>query len=99
MKNLVVRFAAQIALIAGLGLASGFVLPDFKDIGWDSALFLTPIGMLRNFRSESAAMRSFYFDESRNKPPESLWRQGVMLVVLGGLAWNGLGIARSIQSK
>lgn len=99
MKNLVVRFTAQIALIAGLGLASGFVLPDFKDIGWDSALFLTPIGMLRNFRSESAAMRSFYLDESRNKPPETLWRQSLMLAALAGLTWNGLGIARSIKSK
>jgi hypothetical protein len=64
MKRISLFFAAQFGLLAVLSAVSGFSFPNFKDANWDTVLFLTPIGILKNFTAESSALRSFYLDIS-----------------------------------
>ncbi len=67
-------FAAQIALISVISFVSKFSIPEFKDANWDTVLFLTPIGILKNFTADSSALRSFYVDVSSGQIQFEAWQ-------------------------
>lgn len=55
---------AQLVAILGLAYVSGYRVPDLEGASWDTVLFLTPFGIIKNFLAESPVMKSFYSDVS-----------------------------------
>ncbi len=48
----------------GISFFSTYRIPELSETNWDSALFLTPLGMIKNFNNANPVMRSFYSDLS-----------------------------------
>lgn len=94
-----VHVGAQVLLLGALSWASSYPWPDLRRSSWDLALFLTPVGILRNHLAESmTALRSFYSDPARGQggDPGSLALAAMSLVVFLLLvnavwAWKGHG--------
>lgn len=65
-------------------------MPRFDDTNWDIALFLTPIGMLKNALSSNATLRSFYFDISAGQTAVSGPQAFLLVIVILSAIVNGL---------
>ncbi|RYZ63474.1 MAG: hypothetical protein EOP05_23510 [Proteobacteria bacterium] len=90
MKNFRLLFAAQFIFLAALSAISGFKIPDFKDANWDTVLFLTPIGILKNSTAESSALRSFYIDISSGQTSFETWQWVAVTSIYLAVAIFGL---------
>lgn len=65
MHPLVLAAIIQAVFILGLSAASGFTI-DFSDSDWNTALFLTPYGILHNLLTDST-LASFYGELNRGQ--------------------------------
>jgi len=63
MRNLLLT----LAFVAGLSLASGYELPSAADSDWRTTLFLTPLGIVHNFSTQST-LATFYGEAGRPRP-------------------------------
>lgn len=81
MKTFRHFFVAQLVLLIGLSAISGFKIPNFKDANWDTVLFLTPIGILKNFTADNPVLRSFYLDISAGQTEFAPWQWAAVSVV------------------
>lgn len=57
-----IYFAIQAACLIGMSFLSTYKLPDLSKANWDIALFLTPLGMIKNSLDKHSVMKSFYLD-------------------------------------
>jgi hypothetical protein len=61
--------------------------PDVSKSNWDTVLFLTPLGILKNYATADPVMRSFYSDFSKTTFSYSFWQiLGLILVYAAILA-------------
>ncbi|MBX3017083.1 MAG: hypothetical protein KF767_04285 [Bdellovibrionaceae bacterium] len=97
--TLKLRIVYQVCLLALIAAASGLVSPDFTQSSWDIVLFLTPVGLLKNFLAASPVLRSFYFDLSPGQTPLTLAQTVFLSVLYPLLALNGLSILREIGQR
>lgn len=81
----------QISLILGLALVSGYQVPDLSQANWDTALFLTPSGIIQNYlNQDTSVLWSFYGDPSSGQVSFSTINGIMMLALYLGLllsAW------------
>lgn len=76
------HFLFQIFCLRTISAVTNYHVPDLHDTNWDSALFLTPIGMIKNFTSSNVVMKSFYFDVSRGQTELATWQLLLISAVL-----------------
>jgi hypothetical protein len=76
------HFLFQVLCLVSISIVSSYKVPDLHDTNWDSALFLTPIGILKNFFSSNIAMKSFYFDVSKGQTDLALWQLVLISLLL-----------------
>ncbi len=81
-KKVVAHFLFQIVCLVGISFLSHYKIPDLSDTTWDSALFLTPVGILKNFMNKSPVMRSFYSDFSSGQTTLASWQLALITVLL-----------------
>lgn len=89
MKTPRLFFLLQLALLLTLSLLSGFKFPEFKDTNWDTTLFLTPIGIIKNFTADNGALRSFYADISAGQVQFETWQWAAIFGVYLASAFAG----------
>lgn len=82
LKKILAHFVFQLICLGGIAFISRYQIPDLSETDWNSALFLTPLGMLRNFNDESPVMRSFYFDTSVGQVELSGWQTSLIFILL-----------------
>lgn len=72
----------QLFLISLLSLISGYQIPDLNDSNWQTAMFLTPYGIIDNFlHKDQSVLWTFYFDASAGQTQLSTMSSFSMLVV------------------
>jgi hypothetical protein len=79
--KLIKNFLIQILLLLGISLVSKYSVPDLSDANWDTVLFLTPIGILKNSLAANPTMRSFYGDISSGQVDFT----GVQEIIIAGI--------------
>jgi hypothetical protein len=82
----------QLLFISGMALASGYPWPDLREASWDTALFLTPYGILSNLVDPAkVALKSFYFDISPGQQTLSIEATigmiAIYLLMLTNVIW------------
>jgi hypothetical protein len=61
---------------------SGYQIPDLKDSSWQTAMFLTPYGILDNFNhKDHSVLWTFYFDATAGQTQLSTFSILSMLTV------------------
>lgn len=82
IKKVLAHVLFQILCLLGISFLSDYKIPDLSETTWDSALFLTPIGILKNYINESPVLRSFYGDLSKGQTALTSWQIALITVVL-----------------
>lgn len=80
-KKVLAHFLFQLLCLAGISFVSQYKIPDLSEADWNSALFLTPVGIIRNFNDASPVMRSFYSDFSTGQVELS----ALQIAIISGL--------------
>jgi hypothetical protein len=80
MKKNILFIIFQAFCLTGVALVTSYQVPDLSDSNWDTVLFLTPIGIIKNFLDENPLMRSFYFDSSPGIVILSGWKILALLI-------------------
>jgi hypothetical protein len=64
-NNIYKIFLLQLIFLAGVSALTGYSSPPVADINWEIALFLTPLGIIKNLFISPGSITDFYFDVSR----------------------------------
>ena len=75
-------FLIQIIFLLGISLVSNYHLPDLTSANWSTVLFLTPIGIMKNFVDTNPVMKSFYSDYSKGQVSLNDFRVAIILVLV-----------------
>lgn len=79
----------QIILILSLSVVANYNVPDLNEANWDTVLFLTPIGIVKNlFKKHETVMWSFYGDISPGQTPLSSSQMVLLILIYFGMALN-----------
>ncbi len=81
-KKVLMHFLFQLICLCGISVVSHYKFPDLSETNWDIALFLTPIGMLKNFNDTNPVMRSFYNDFSTGQIELAEWQILIICILL-----------------
>jgi len=96
-KKVLSHFIFQLICLCGISLVSHYQFPDLRETNWDIALFLTPIGLLKNFNDTNPVMRSFYQDFSTGQIEMAEWQIALITLLLILQIYNFTKLVRVIN--
>jgi|GEM_PF-746066 len=96
-KKVLLHFLFQLICLCGISIISHYKFPDLSETNWDIALFLTPIGMLKNSLDSSPVMRSFYNDFSTGQIELAEWQIVLISLLLIVQIYNFTKLVRVIN--
>jgi uncharacterized membrane protein SirB2 len=78
-------FAISLACLTCISFISSYKVPDLSESSWDTVLFLTPVGIAKNFSSKNPVMKSFYSDYGKGQVllPKMLFMSIFILFLVG----------------
>ncbi|MGZ3789344.1 MAG: hypothetical protein ACXVLQ_12525 [Bacteriovorax sp.] len=80
MKKNISFLIFQLICLTGITLVSSYKIPDLAESNWDTALFLTPIGITKNFLDKNPVMKSFYSDLSPGLVVLPGWKIATLMI-------------------
>ncbi len=95
--KLIGHFIFQVFCLTGISLVSDYHVPDLTESNWETVLFLTPLGIIKNFLSTNPVMRSFYRDYSPGQMLLTNWQLVLILVILLVQFFNFYKLMRLIK--
>lgn len=94
-KRLLVALLVQLSLLLGLGLASGYQIPDLKNSNWMTVLFLTPKGIITNHLDPMSVLQPYYSERSEGQIPITPQAGGIMVTLYLAIIANALFYLRA----
>ena len=81
----------QVLCMLGISFLTSYELPDLSEANWDTVLFLTPMGILKNLLDKNPVMKSFYADYAKGQGTLSFSKAIFLvfiIVFLIGIFWK-----------
>lgn len=92
-------FFIQFFCLTSIALITSYKLPDLSEANWDTVLFLTPLGIIKNFMDKSPVLRSFYFDYSKGQVSLSISKVIFLILFIAALIGIFIKLVNILREK
>lgn len=92
-------FLIQLVGLTCISLISTYTVPDLSEASWDTVLFLTPLGIIKNLSAKNPVMKSFYSDYGKGQVLLPLSKIILMALIILFLIGIFLKLIQTLKEK